>query len=616
MILFRRFTAAVALGSAVVPFLLMPCGAEKMKFPAAPARDLLSIDFEGPVFEDPGLKVKDHTLAYREGIYHLFYIRGDETEFGHASSPDLRHWEIHDPVLETGPDSWDSYRIWAPHLIHNPDYSDSYIIYYTGVNSNEAQVIYFATSSSGISGWEKHPSPLLQPYHADISWIKWDRERMSHFRDPYYFSDSSTHYMLATALTTDNYGAIALARGSSYFVWEDRGPLYVHNNSNILESTFLVKENGKYHLFFTEYTVGGISHMSSDSLTGGWDINTRSIIDPGHACELLDQGGGEYLFSRHTAYNTAAGKLYTIRFDTLSFDTPVPEVRRSRILDRDWTELWGNAFDHQPVYGNAYRYRGVDTVDVGFEGSWWIGTYECFDGPVYGSAPGAVQGNNPRGAIRTGNFTVRGRSMRLLVGGGKKPDSCYVAICSAETGEIIYSETGRNTNRMDERFWNLDPLRGRNVFLTIVDNATGEFGHINVDGIEERGNPLLPPPDSVLSDDPGIRDKKPNIVENTGISSFPDSPARSAVIANYPNPFNPATTIEIQSTPNSTGEVKIFSASGRLIKSIIISCGPNGRGSAGWKGFDRYGNRVSSGVYTALLSTDSGTASAKLVLIR
>jgi len=603
-------------GLAVVTLLLSPCHAGKIKYPLPSSRDLLAIDFEGPVFEDPGLRVKDHTLAYRDGIYHLFYIRGDETEFGHASSPDLRHWEIDEPLLETGPHSWDSYRIWAPHLIENPDYPGNYIIYYTGVNSNEAQVIYYATSWYGIYNWEKMPSPPLQPYHADISWIKWDSERMSHFRDPFYFTDNGNHYLLATALTTDNNGTIALARGNSLFDWEDQGALYIHNNSNILESASLVKENGKYHLFFTEYTVGGISHMSSDSLTGEWDINTRAIIDPGHACELFDQGGGEYIFSRHTAYNTAAGRLYTIRFDTLSFDTPIPEVRRDRILNRDWTILWGNAFDHQPVYGNSYSYRGVDTVDVAFEGSWWIGTHECFDGPVYGSAPGAVQGDNPRGGIRTDDFTVRGRSMRLLVGGGNKPDSCYVAICSAETGEILYSETGKNTNRMDERFWNLDPLRGRDVYLTIVDNASGEFGHINVDGIEESAKPLIYPPDSVLRDGPGAKDKELNMIGNTGISRFPDAPARPPAIANYPNPFNPSTTIEIQSIPNSTGEVKIFSTSGRLIKSIIISCGPDGNGSARWQGFDRYGNRVSSGVYTALLSTDSGTAAAKLVLIR
>ncbi|MBD3179113.1 MAG: family 43 glycosylhydrolase [Candidatus Latescibacteria bacterium] len=616
MILLRRFSAAMISGLVLSALLGGAGEAERIRYPSPVDKPLLNIDFEGPVFEDPGLLVKDHTLILNEGVYHLFYIRGEETEFGHASSADLRHWEIHQPVLEAGPESCDSYRIWAPHMIPRPDYPSLYYIYYTGVNSSGAQSIYFARSVFEISSWRKGPFPLLQPYHADTSWIEWDETSPSHFRDPFFFSDNGSDYLLATARTRDNMGAIALASGSG-FVWEDAGPLYLHNNGNLLESASVIRENGRYHLFFTESSVGGISHMAADSLTGDWDISTRSIIDPGHACELLDLGGGEYLFSRHTAYNTADGKLYTIRFDTLSFDTPIPEVRRNRTLDRDWEILWGNAFDHQPVYGNPYLYRGVDTVDVGREGNWWIGTYESFDGPIYGSAPGSVQGDAPRGAVRGRDFTVRGRSMRLLVGGGNKPDSCYVALCRAGTGEIIYSETGENSDSMTERFWDLDPLRGSDVYLSIVDNASGDFGHINVDGIEERGRPILPHPDSIRIDGPGPRDIDPLDDEASGIRSYRGSPQPGSSIRNYPNPFNPATTIIINSAPDSDREIRIYSASGRLIRSIRVRCGSDGTGIARWRGRDNRGNRVSSGVYTAVLSTGGRPGeSVKLVLIR
>jgi len=617
MILFRRFSAALALCLLILSFMPRPARTARLRYPAS-LNKLLTIDFEGPVFEDPGFLVKDHSLIYQDGVFHLFYIRGDQTAFGHASSTDLTHWQIHDTVMETGPESWDSYQIWAPHLVQHPEYDFHFSIFYTGVNSSESQVIYFATSSWDISHWNKMPFDFFQPYHGDPSWIKWDENRMSHFRDPFFFSENSSNYLLTTAFTRENYGAIALARSENMFIWEDDGPLYVHNNGNLLESSSLIKENGKYHLFFTESSVGGISHMAADSLTGCWDINSRAIIDPGHACELLDTGNGLYIFSRHTAYNTAAGKLYTIRFDTLSFHTTIPEVRKTRTLTSGWTRLWGTAFDNQPVYGNPYRFRGADTVDAGFEGSWWINTYEDFDGPIYGSAPGSIQGDTPRGAIRTDDFTVRGRSMRVLVGGGNKPDSCYIALCHAGNGEIIYSETGRNRNSMDERVWDLDPLRGRDVYLTIVDNASGDFGHINVDGIEERGRPLLPHPDSIICDEPGPKDTHPVNASGEAKKNRPEMPAspRSRV-SNYPNPFNPSTTIRINSVPGSVKDLKIFSASGRLIKTIRISCDSDGRGYAEWNGKDRRGVPVTTGVYTAMLSSPSGkNNTAKLVLIR
>ena len=106
--------------------------------------------------------------------------------------------------------------------------------------------------------------------------------------------------------------------------------------------------------------------------------------------------------------------------------------------------------------------------------------------------PGEIQGESARGAIRSEKFIVMGSSMRLLVGGGNYPDSCYVALCDAANGAILCRETGKNTDRMDERFWDLTPYRGRLAYLTIVDNCVSPFGHINVDGIEERTIDVLP----------------------------------------------------------------------------------------------------------------------------
>ena len=321
-----------------------------------------------------------------------------------------------------------------------------------------------------------------------------------------------------------------------------------------------MKRNGVYHVFFTEEEVGGVSHMSSGSLRSGWDIVKRTIIDGGHAAEVLDLGGDRYLISRHTSYSSVDGPVSSIRIDSLVWDGDAPHVKMTNLLD-GWTVLWGTAFAHQPVFGDNPRYRGDDTTLVGFEGSWWIGTYEGFGGPLTGTEPGAVQGEAARGAIRSRDFTVTGFSMRLLVGGGAYPDSCYVALCDAATGAVLCRETGKNRDLMDERMWDLSPYRGKAVYLTIVDNCGSRLGHINVDGIEERMSSVTPPTPPV-GPRPHEHSKQRRQLNPSGLSeSRLDEATETPWIACGPNPFNPSTGISIHGVPDANLTVSTSSPS-------------------------------------------------------
>lgn len=575
-------------------------------------------DFERPVFWEAGYSVKDHSLIEVEGVFHLYYIRGDETTFGYASSPDLIHWTIHDPVLEAGPESWDSTRIWAPMIVPYPNNPGYLLMYYTGVNEHYAQRTCLALTTVP-SIWHKAPAILFEPFHGDPSWIYWNELEWSNYRDPCFYSEDGVCYLLHTSQTADRfYSVIALAASDDHFTWHDAGPLYIHNNWTLLESSFLIKRNGKYHLFFTEEGVGGVSHMASDALLSGWDIATRSIIDGGHAAELLYAGSDGYIFSRHSGYTSPSGiKVTTIRFDTLSFYGDTPQVNPVKSFGSDWTVLWGTAFDHQPVFGDNPRFRGEDTTDVAFEGNWWIGTYESFNGPLTGTYPGSSQGDEPRGAIRSRIFTVVGTEMRLLVGGGNYPDSCHVALCDALSGRILHRETGRNTDHMDERLWNLLPYRHRDVYITIVDNCSGPFGHINVDGIEERLSSVPPSPDDGdvdLTIDKGLREKmRHSLSSQNGI----EAPSPPPSIANYPNPFNPVTEIRFSTAPNSSCTIIIYATSGEEVMRFTAATDGEGTGRVWWDGRNRGGRLVAAGIYPAVLHDDERVlAHCKLVLLK
>ena len=84
---------------------------------------------------------------------------------------------------------------------------------------------------------------------------------------------------------------------------------------------------------------------------------------------------------------------------------------------------------------------------------------------------------------------------------------------------------------------------------------------------------------------------------------------------NYPNPFNPSTTISfnLSTEINENAVISIFNLKGQIIKTYSIS---NGQTSITWNGTDDSGKNVSSGVYLYKLDTDNNTYSKKMILLK
>jgi flagellar hook assembly protein FlgD len=86
---------------------------------------------------------------------------------------------------------------------------------------------------------------------------------------------------------------------------------------------------------------------------------------------------------------------------------------------------------------------------------------------------------------------------------------------------------------------------------------------------------------------------------------------------NYPNPFNPSTTIRYE-VPHGGGRVQlqIFDARGRLIRALVSRREPLGPKTTTWNGKDDVGRDVASGVYFLRLEIGDNVTSRKLVLVR
>ena len=104
-----------------------------------------------------------------------------------------------------------------------------------------------------------------------------------------------------------------------------------------------------------------------------------------------------------------------------------------------------------------------------------------------------------------------------------------------------------------------------------------------------------------------------------GVSADNDIVAGTALNGNYPNPFNPETTISFNLTAESAenAELVVYNVKGQKIKNLVNAKLAPGQHSVVWNGTDDNGKSVSSGIYFYSLSLDGrATLSRKMVLIK
>ncbi len=88
------------------------------------------------------------------------------------------------------------------------------------------------------------------------------------------------------------------------------------------------------------------------------------------------------------------------------------------------------------------------------------------------------------------------------------------------------------------------------------------------------------------------------------------------IIGNYPNPFNPTTTIRYQGTGISPNQLRIYNQKGQLVFDTELSTTKNGEGSFIWNGLDRQAKACPSGIYTVVLENSLGKSVHRLTLMK
>ncbi|HEV8605626.1 MAG TPA: PVC-type heme-binding CxxCH protein [Tepidisphaeraceae bacterium] len=132
---------------------------------------------------------------------------------------------------------------------------------------------------------------------------------------------------------------------------------------------------------------------------------------------------------------------------------------------KDWTAA-GDAFAKQPLKGDIVAKRRSD-MKSGHRDEYWIGGFE-------------VAGDQPKGTLTSAPFTVTHPFASFLVGGGPNAET-RVELVQAWDNIVFYQRSGAEAEDMFPVVVDLKRYAGKQIYIRLVDEHTGHWGHLNFD---------------------------------------------------------------------------------------------------------------------------------------
>ncbi|MDO9578111.1 MAG: CotH kinase family protein [Candidatus Cloacimonadales bacterium] len=111
----------------------------------------------------------------------------------------------------------------------------------------------------------------------------------------------------------------------------------------------------------------------------------------------------------------------------------------------------------------------------------------------------------------------------------------------------------------------------------------------------------------------------PGMINDVYVSAneqIPGIPDKLLLYPNFPNPFNPVTTIKYSLPADAKVVLRIFNLKGQLTKVMIDAFQAKGEHSITWDGTDTNGKSVASGLYFYQLVSDKKQVSRKMLLLK
>lgn len=216
-------------------------------------------------YAPPGEYIKDHTLLFHDGWWHLFSIsgiegyyhacNGNEETFSWSISRDLVNWEMRGHILHAAqrPGAFDQHEVWAPFVVKA---NDRFYLFYTGVVHPHRPMTYEKPGKGHRWIYEGHREAIGVAVSTDLT----DWTKVSDFsrgvgvpgRDPHVVWDDKEKLWLMYATgprTNDGLNHVFVARSRDLLDWRLEGtcalipdlPQHAGDNS---ESTTVMRHPG------------------------------------------------------------------------------------------------------------------------------------------------------------------------------------------------------------------------------------------------------------------------------------------------------------------------------------------------------------------------------------
>src|ERR1043165_5293440 len=105
----------------------------------------------------------------------------------------------------------------------------------------------------------------------------------------------------------------------------------------------------------------------------------------------------------------------------------------------------------------------------------------------HGVASSEIDDDGPVGTLTSSAFKIERTYISFLIAGGNyEHHTCLNLLVG---GKIVRSATGWNSDRLTPASWNVRSLAGQEAQIQLVDEASGTWGHINVDQIVQTDRP-------------------------------------------------------------------------------------------------------------------------------
>lgn len=102
----------------------------------------------------------------------------------------------------------------------------------------------------------------------------------------------------------------------------------------------------------------------------------------------------------------------------------------------------------------------------------------------------------------------------------------------------------------------------------------------------------------------------------TAVDDQPNIPLTTALHRNYPNPFNPATTIQYDLAHPGQVKIQVYNVMGQVIRTLVDANKPAGRYSVSWDGRNDTGRLVGTGTYFLKMQAEEYQKVHKMLFVK